>query len=324
MKTFHSIIASASALLFCTLPGNVPGWGFLAHKQINRSAVFALPVPLFGFYKENIEYITDHAVSPDKRRYAVDGEAAHHYIDLDHYGASPFDSLPFRWTDAEAKFTRDSLYAHGVIPWHIVKVFYRLKMAFEEKDSKRILKYSADLGHYIGDAHVPLHCTSNYNGQLTNQHGIHGFWETRLPELFLAEYDLLTGTCKYIDNVQQTAWDIIKESANAIDSVLHFERQLHDKFPPDRKYSWEQKGNQSIKVYSREYSEAYDRMLNGMVERRFRSSVVAAAAFWYTAWLEAGQPDPDLLGKPDSTNVDIETEDNAFQNRKNEHKGHVD
>ena len=42
---------------------------------------------MFGFYKEHIEFLTEHAVDPDKRRYAVDGEAQRHYIDIDHYVA---------------------------------------------------------------------------------------------------------------------------------------------------------------------------------------------------------------------------------------------
>ncbi len=52
---------------------------------------------MFGFYKEHIEYITEHAVDPDKRRYAVDGEAPCHYIDLDHFyheGEDPYTVMP--------------------------------------------------------------------------------------------------------------------------------------------------------------------------------------------------------------------------------------
>jgi hypothetical protein len=62
-----------------------PTWGFFGHKRINRIAVFTLPPEMFGFYKEHLEYLTDHAVDPDMRRYAVEGEAQCHYIDLDHY-----------------------------------------------------------------------------------------------------------------------------------------------------------------------------------------------------------------------------------------------
>jgi hypothetical protein len=32
-------------------------------------------------------------------------------------------------------------------------------------------------------------------------------------------------------------------------------------------------------------------MLNGMIERRMRQSIYAVASFWYTAWVDAGQPD---------------------------------
>lgn len=32
-------------------------------------------------------------------------------------------------------------------------------------------------------------------------------------------------------------------------------------------------------------------MLNGMVERQFRASVKATGNLWYTAWVDAGQPD---------------------------------
>ena len=72
-------------------------WGFYGHKKINRLAVFTLPEQILPFYKSHIEFITEHAVDPDKRRYAVEGEAAHHYIDIDHYTKNqenPFEVMP--------------------------------------------------------------------------------------------------------------------------------------------------------------------------------------------------------------------------------------
>ena len=62
------------------------GWGFFGHKKINRVAVFTIPESsLFQFYKQNIDYVTEHAIDPDKRRYAVIGEVEKHFIDIDHY-----------------------------------------------------------------------------------------------------------------------------------------------------------------------------------------------------------------------------------------------
>ena len=63
-------------------------WGFYAHKQINRLAVFTLPSEMIGFYKHFVQDIKENAVNPDMRRYAVKNEAPRHYIDLDVYGDS--------------------------------------------------------------------------------------------------------------------------------------------------------------------------------------------------------------------------------------------
>jgi len=32
-------------------------------------------------------------------------------------------------------------------------------------------------------------------------------------------------------------------------------------------------------------------MMNGMVERRLTSSIITVGSYWYTAWVNAGQPD---------------------------------
>jgi hypothetical protein len=269
-------------------------WGFFAHKKINRLAVFTLPPEMIGFYKYHIEFITEHAVDPDKRRYAVEGEAERHFIDIDRYsknGEDPFEAVPKKWKDAVEKFGEETLKANGIVPWHIDVMVRRLTEAFRKEDLDKILRVSADLGHYIGDAHVPLHTTENYNGQLTNQKGIHGFWESRLPELYSSNYDFFVGKAKYIEDPLQKAWDVVKASFAAKDSVLLFEAELTKKFPPDRKYSYENRGATLMKVYSEEFSKAYNNMLNGMVERRMRESIITVGSLWYTAWVNAGQPD---------------------------------
>jgi len=258
-------------------------------------AVFTLPSEMMGFYKQHIEYISEHAVDPDKRRYAVEEEAARHYIDIDHYGAHPFDSVPVFWKAAVKKYTEDTLKAYGIVPWHIEKMVYRLTQAFKEENLDLILHYSADLGHYIGDAHVPLHTTENYNGQLTNQKGIHGFWESRIPELKSEGYDYWVGKAKYIEKPIFNAWETVKASHSAVDSVLKFEAELNAKYSPDKKYSFENRGASMMKVYSKEYTEDYDKMLNGMVERRMRQAIITVGSLWYTAWVNAGKPNLSRL-----------------------------
>lgn len=102
--------------------------------------------------------------------------------------------------------------------------------AFKSKDNKRIIQLSADLGHYVADAHVPLHTTSNYNGQYTNQIGIHALWETRIPEMYMTDYDLFIGSAQYISDPVNFAWKIVRESNALVDSVLLIEKALNKSF----------------------------------------------------------------------------------------------
>jgi hypothetical protein len=271
-------------------------WGFYAHKEINKKAVFCLPEEMMGFYKHNIDYITEQSVAPDKRRYNDKTEAPRHYLDADHYGKSPFDSIPMRWDDAVAKYTEDTLNAYGTVPWRIQQRLSQLTIAFKERDSASILFYSADLGHYIADACVPLHSTINYDGQLSNQKGLHSFWESRLPELFASDYDFWVGKANYIPDPLATSFDILKGSFAALDSVLSFEKALNERFTAEQKYSYEQKGDKNVQVYSYEYSKAYHKALDGMVERRMRLAIKMVSSYWYTAWVNAGQPELKNFG----------------------------
>jgi len=269
-------------------------WGFFGHQLINQYAVYILPPEMMVIYKPNINFITEHAVDPDKRRYAVKEEGPRHYIDMDHF--HPWDSIPKTYTKAVEKYGEDTLNRHGIGPWWLQQMSYRLTKAFEEKELFKIIKLSAEIGHYMADLHVPLHTSSNHNGQKTNQYGIHGFWESRVPELFAnQEYDFVVGKATYIKNVQNYVWTVVRQSAAASDSVLQIEKELTEKIRPDYKYSFENRNGITVKQYSSYFSKLYQDKLSGMVERRMRESIHATASIWYTAWVNAGQPDLQLL-----------------------------
>ncbi len=258
------------------------------------------------FYKPHIDFISEHAVDPDKRRYSLAAEAPRHFIDIDHYGEYPYPELPHKWKDAVEKYGEDTLLKYGIVPWHIQVMLGRLTKAFKEKNFSSILKNSAEIGHYIADAHVPLHTSQNYDGQFTGQKGIHALWESRIPEL-LAEknFNFFIGKAQYIKDPSGFIWKRVLESAKATDSVLKFEKELSLTFPSDKKYSFEKRNNVLIKQYSSAYTIAYDKMLNGMVERRMRQSIFAVASFWYTAWINAGQPDLSALAHQSFSEKDL-------------------
>ena len=169
---------------------------------------------------------------PIKEDMLLPEEGPRHYIDIDHYGKYPYDSLPRKWNDAVAKYSEDTLNAYGIVPWWLQTMLSRLTNAFKEKNQAKILKLSAEIGHYIADAHVPLHANSNHNGQYTDQKGIHGFWESRIPELLAEkEWDFFIGKAEYIKNPADFIWKRVLESGAAADTVLKYEKELTKKFP---------------------------------------------------------------------------------------------
>ncbi len=274
-------------------------WGFYMHQQINYHAVFLLPPEMMVLYKPNIDFLSAHGTDPDKRRYIVKSEGAHHFIDIDHYGKYPFEALPRNWDKAVEKFSKDTLLAYGIVPWWISIMFQRLVKAFHEKNQSGILQLSAEIGHYIADAHVPLHACTNHNGQLTGQQGIHAFWESRIPELLAGkEWDFFIGKAVYISHPADFIWKRVLESAAAADTVLRYEKEISRLFREDQKFSFEEKNGVIVKQYSTAYAIAYNRKLNDMIERRMRQSIFAVASLWFTAWVDAGQPDlKNLLQK---------------------------
>ena len=191
-------------------------------------------------------------------------------------------------------------------------------MHLKKRINRRILKLSAEIGHYIADSHVPLHATKNHNGQYTDQKGIHGFWESRIPELLAEkEWDFFIGKAEFIKNPADFIWARVLESGAAADTVLKFEKQLSLSFSPDQRFSFEERNGVTIRQYSSAYSKAYNDMLKGMVERRMRQSIFAVASFWYTAWVNAGQPDLTKLGNKNFSDDDLkefETLNTAWKN----------
>ena len=163
------------------------------------------------------------------------------------------------------------------------------------------------MGHYLGDAHVPLHTTANYNGQLTGQDGIHAFWESRLPELFADEqYDFLVGKATYIEHLDSFFWNVVLESHRLVEEVLDSEREISREFPEMQKFCFESRSGGLARLPCAEYSAAFSRRMNGMVEKRMRDAILALGSCWYTAWVDAGQPSLSFLLSESRTEEEIE------------------
>lgn len=286
-------------------------WGFYAHKLINKMACLSLPEDLSALFRIHIQYLTDHAIDPDKRCYIDTLEPAKHYIDLDELeGIENFKTIT--WSEANAIWGTQRIRQTGIIPWQIYNSYNQLKKAFENRNLSRALKIAAELGHYISDSHVPLHTTKNYNGQLTNQRGIHALWETKIPEKYAESYNFFVGRAFYIKDPLDMAWKIIHDSHRLVDSVLHLEESLTNSMSPDKKYAFASRRGQLNRNYSDIFVKKYHDNLNGMVERRLRQSILLTASFWLTAWIDAGSPNfeknYEQISSQDTLNINIDVQ----------------
>jgi hypothetical protein len=258
-------------------------------------AVFALPAEMMGFFKKHIDYVTDHAIDPDKRSRSVEGEQIKHYIDIDHYGDMPFEIMPKTWKDACSKYTKDTLELYGINPWWMSKMVFSLSQAFRDEDLDKILWTAANLGHYVADATVPLHTSQYYDGRTLEQKGIHAFWETRVPELFGDKFNYMVGKAEYMGDPLETAWALVKESHYEIDTVMAVLDYMTNNYPDDKKYVYDEKGAVIAKQFSAEYTAEFSKRMNNMCERKMQRAVKMVASIWYTAWVNAGQPDLSRL-----------------------------
>ena len=217
------------------------------------------------------------------------------YIYLDRYSPTltieDASTLAVKMDRYSEVFFENKFVNYGVLPYFLEDFYLRLVYAMSDGNVEKILKVSADMGHYIGDAHVPLHTTENYNGQLTDQIGIHAFWESRLPELFAEEqFDMVVGKAQYIDNKKEYFWGIILESHSLLAEVLDDEWNLKQTFPEDRQFCFDKRGETTVRTQCPEYAEAYHEALDGMVEKRMQDAILSIGSVWYSAWIDAGQP----------------------------------
>lgn len=392
------------SLLFLTsfYPKATEIWGFFGHKRINRLAVFTLPQEMLPLFKTEIEYLTEHAVDPDRRRFVVPTEGFRHYINLDKWAFLPQDKLEAQILHTEiyivgekndttllvdypsirkqkrdyylkaksikrlfgrdsvivadsnyrrfftynlsriqpdeplsiapdsllyffkkekltllskaekssikSAFAKDRLSQLGILPYHLQVMQRQLTDAFIAKNKKLILKFAAELGHYLADAHIPLHTISNYDGQMTNQNGIHAFWESRLPELFADnQYDFFVGKAAYIEKPRSYFWEVIYKSNTLAASTLQIEKEVAQKFEVDKKYCPETVNGIEVQKPCFDFARAYHDRLGGMVEEQMRRAILSVGSAWYTAWVDAGQPDlSNLKDTPLSINEEKE------------------
>jgi hypothetical protein len=297
-------------LLLAALIG-FSSWGFLVHRTVNQLAIYNLPTPLQSFFHNNMSYMVENAPRPDNRKRVDKTEDTKHFIDIEKFGPNAINEMPLDWESAVKQHSADSLKKYGWGPYVAIDQLERLTNAFKNKNKDSILYYAADLGHYIGDLHVPLHTTINYDGQLTGQKGLHGLWESFIPELTLSQYDLYNKhKAIYLKDPADALWKDIRKANALLPDMLAKELSLTAQFSPEKKYKTQMRYGKEAKVYTKEFAEAYAKELGPTINNQLLASANLLTDFIYTAWVNAGKPD---LGTSRSMSQQLDAELKAYK-----------
>ena len=294
-------------------------WGFLIHKTVHQLAVYELPKEIAPFFYQNMNYLVTNAPRPDTRRNDDSTEATKHFIDLEMFGKDAVNQMPLDWNSAVKKYTKDSLLKYGYVPYQVLYMKDKLTAAFKSRNKDSILFYATDMGHYISDSHVPLHTTVNYDGQLTNQKGLHSLWESMIPEIEIGHYNLYsTHKALYVKNPAAAIWGAVRKAAALVPEMLKQEKEVTGNFSEAQKFRIQIRRGKESKSYSTEFAKAYAMALKNTINEQLISSANLIADFWFTCWVDAGKP--DLTGVTSGWNAaaqsGYETEIKAFESKK--------
>jgi hypothetical protein len=256
-------------------------WGDKGHKLIANKAVELLKEKIKDIEKYQ-DYITEHSVDPDLRKSQDKAEGPKHYIDIDFYKEF-LDGRMIQDKEQLIAIYGDSVVTKiGLLPWATLETLNNLTKAFKEKNSDKILIYASDLAHYVGDAHQPMHTMLNYDGQFSNQKGVHARYEIDMVNKYIDELSNETEGSKvnYVEEPLDYIFNYISDSNSLGEAVL-----AADKFSSSKAGSTE--GDEYLRLLW--FRTKY------ITEIQFENAYNSLASLIYTAWVNADQPPIDEI-----------------------------
>jgi hypothetical protein len=229
---------------------------------------------MVGFVQK-AQFLADHASDADERKSTDGTEGIKHYIDIDYYPEFKLGNLPHSMDSIIAKYGVSIVYDRGIIPWATVWVMDSLTSAMKRGDWNKALQFSADLGHYVADAHQPLHATKNYDGQETGNKGIHSRFESGLIDRYSSQISILRSTVSYITNPLDFVFTYITGSNARVADILRGDNTA-------RSETGQAQGDAYYAVLWREIGQIAVSQMQAATEH--------LASLCYTGWVNAGKP----------------------------------
>jgi hypothetical protein len=268
-------ILSGTAILFLLLThAQVTwAWGKRGHQIVASTAARILKdnaqLDFLNNHQFDLAYyanVPDIIWKSDKK--IKDYEWSMHFLDWDETFNKKFAtplSLPVSYEAFRKKWDSDyNRQKIGALPWRVADLISRIEKLVKSPPQDfqlQLLIHMGILSHYIGDTAQPLHLTPNYDGQLTQQNGIHEYIDNHV----LNDLDLTVDSEVY--QALQSRWkadaklrphdpnlifrELMQDSLGKVDEILRLDKKL------DRKKIAEYKKAMKPLIVSRLVAGAY-------------------------------------------------------------------
>lgn len=283
------IVAGSLALL--------TGWGGTGHNKINYNTTLFFPKEMADFTSWK-STLAQHASDADNRKGSDLTESKKHYIDIDNYNEFiSSGKIPENYRTIVALHGLSFVENQGILPWATITTEDSLKSAFQRHDWNKAVLFASDLGHYVGDGHMPLHLTKDYNGRDAGSRGIHTpRYESTMIDRFEQQIVFTPDTARYVSDASRFIFDYIYENNKFVDSVYYADSLGRSK------------GSTGSDVY---YSTMW-KASSAFTIKLFNNASKRLASLIYTAWVNAGKPqlNSTSVEKENSTVEDFQLSQN--------------
>jgi len=268
MKIARTLMMISLIILLCS-------WGNKGHQKINGSAPQFFPARLNNFNGWSAK-LSEHGSDADDRKKDDRTEGVKHYIDIDAY--KDFVEMHKITENKDAAFKlygSKFILKNGTLPWVTDSTYHVLVQQFKSKEWSKALLTAADLGHYVGDGHMPLHLTLNYDGKFTDQTGIHSRYESKMINKYIDEITVKKSPIHKVKDVNRYVFDYIYANYQYKDSLLNADKL-------------------AFETANHEYNDLYYATLwkqtQGFTRKMIAGSSKSLAELIRMAWLESGRP----------------------------------
>jgi hypothetical protein len=250
-------------------------WGKTGHKIISSKSALSFNSEMDQF-RVWTDYLANHASDPDNRRSTDPNESPRHYIDIDNYPEFlETGKIAFSYNEVLKTHGENFVLTQGILPWATLTSYDSLVNCFIREDWQKAEFFAADLGHYVADGHMPLHITRNYDGQFSNNNGIHSRYESTMVTKFENDISYSGYPAIFIQNPDDYIFNYLFKNYSLIDSILEADNYAR---------------NLTGSTSSNSYTNVLWEQTQNFTVQLFKNASQSFASLIYTAWVNAGSP----------------------------------